>query len=62
MADQTETQDVQRIEEEPSAGEDREASCCYVVDACGCYVDPCFPLSACIDDASNDDHPFVRNR
>lgn len=47
MADQTETQDVQRTEEEPSAGDDREASCCYVVDACGCYVDPCCCTPVC---------------
>ena len=28
-------------EEEKSDGEERSSGCCYVIDRCGCYVDPC---------------------
>ena len=40
-----ENKDVKDIEKSVSDStaddETRDSRCCYVVDACGCYVDPC---------------------
>lgn len=32
---------ISKIDEEGSTEEERDSKCCYVIDDCGCYVDPC---------------------
>jgi hypothetical protein len=41
MSDNTESKEVKESEEQTPIPKERERSCCYVVDPCGCYVDPC---------------------
>jgi hypothetical protein len=41
MSEDTQTKEIEKKDEEKSVAEDRDSGCCYVVDRCGCYVDPC---------------------
>ncbi len=41
MQEDTNTQKTPKTDEEQSVSEDRDSDCCYVLDSCGCYVDPC---------------------
>jgi len=36
-----ESQEIKETNSEKSVSKDRDSSCCYYVDPCGCYVDPC---------------------
>lgn len=42
MSDDKEVKDIEeKGNDRRGDARQRERSCCYVVDSCGCYVDPC---------------------
>lgn len=46
MSKKNKNKDVQEVQKEStkevsSDSSSNDRSCCYVVDSCGCYVDPC---------------------
>lgn len=41
MGKEEKSKDIKEHKEEESTEERRDRSCCYMVDPCGCYVDPC---------------------
>ncbi len=49
MSKKTDTKKIEKPEKDKSVAQSDESRCCYVVNTCGCYVDPCCctPSYAC---------------
>jgi hypothetical protein len=41
MSEEKTRKDSQKREEKESVEKKSERACCYIVDPCGCYADPC---------------------
>jgi len=41
MSDRDKSKEVERSESGETIDEEDNLNCCYVVDRCGCYFDPC---------------------